>query len=368
MDPPVDAHRAVDGPARALRYPRSLVNPSGEPPPSVSVVVVAYGPEDWLARSVDAVLASEGVRTDVIVVDNGGTGDLVDEVAMRPGVTVIRPGTNTGFAGGCNLGASAATGTFVALVNPDAIVEPAALAELVAVAAEPDVGIATACVRLADQPDLLNSAGNMIHFLGVSWAGHFEEPVADHRARRPATAASGAAMVLRRDWWEHLGGLCEPFFAYYEDADLSLRSWQQGRSVVYVPTAEVVHRYEFSRNAIKFRLLERNRLAMALSSFSARHLVLTLPLLLGLELGILAYAAKQGWWREKLASYRWIWRRRHWLRRRRAELAAERVRSERQLAHLYSAHLDPKNIGLPDFVRPLDTVMAAYWRLVRRAI
>lgn len=344
------------------------MNPSDEPLPSVSVVVVAYGPEDWLGRCVEAVLASEGVEVEVIVVDNGGTGDLVDAVATEPGVHVVRPGTNTGFARGTNLGAAAATGTYLALVNPDAIVEPGALAELVAVAGEPGVGIATACVRLAERPDLLNSAGNAIHFLGVSWAGSFEEPVAAHRTRRPATAASGAAMVLRRSWWEHLGGLCEPFFAYYEDADLSLRSWQQDRSVVYVPTAEVTHRYEFSRNPIKFRLLERNRLAMALSSFSTRHLLLTLPLLLALEVGIVLYAARQGWLRQKLASYRWIWRRRAWLRTRRAELAAVRVRDERDLAHLYSAHLDPGNIGLPDFVRPLDTVMAAYWRIVRRMI
>ncbi len=358
----------MGGPVDDLRYPRSLVNPSGEPLPSVSVVIVAYGPEDWLERSVDAVVASEGVRTEVIVVDNGGTGDLVDRVATRHAVTMVRPGKNTGFAGGCNLGATHASGEFLALVNPDAIVDPGALAELVRVAGEDGVGIATACVRLADQPDLLNSAGNAVHFLGVSWAGSFEEPVADHQVRRPATAASGAAMVTRREWWDHLGGLCEPFFAYYEDADLSLRSWQQGRSVEYVPTAEVVHRYEFSRNAIKFRLLERNRLAMALSSFSTRHLLLTLPLLLGLEVGIVAYATKQGWLREKLAGYRWLWRRRAWLRTRRAELASVRLCDERELAHLYSEHLDPKNIGLPDFVAPIDRVMAAYWRLVRRMI
>lgn len=344
------------------------MNPSGAPLPTVSVIVVAYGPEDWLGCCVDAILASEGVEVQVIVVDNGGTGDLVDAVAAKPSVEIVRPGANTGFARGTNLGAAAATGDFVALVNPDAIVDPAALAELVAVAGEPGVGIATACVRLADRPDLLNSAGNAVHFLGVSWAGSFEEPVAAHRTRRPATAASGAAMALRREWWEHLGGLCEPFFAYYEDADLSLRSWQQGRSVVYVPTAGVQHRYEFSRNPIKFRLLERNRLAMALSNFSTRHLLLTLPLLLALELGVVVYAARQGWLRQKLAAYRWIWRRRAWLRARRRELAAVRTRSERELAHLYSPHLDPKNIGLPDFVRPLDRVMAAYWRVVRRMI
>ena len=304
----------------------------------------------------------------MIVVDNGGTGDTVDRLAERDGVVVVRPGTNTGFAGGCNLGVAAATHPFVALVNPDAIVEPGALAALVAVAADPDVGIATACVRLADEPELLNSAGNMIHFLGVSWAGYFREPAAAHRRSRVVAASSGAAMVVRRALWDELGGLCDEFFAYYEDADLSLRCWQRGLSVVYVPEAEVVHRYEFSRNAIKFRLLERNRIAMALSSFSGRHLVLTFPLFVGLELAILAYAAKQGWLREKLASYVWIVRHLSWLRRRRHALADARVRSEREVARRYSSHLDPQNLDLPDFVRPIDRVMAAYWRVIRRWI
>ena len=338
------------------------------PVPGVSVVVVAYGIDDWLGRSVDAILASEGVETEVVVVDNGGTGDTVDELVGRPGVTVIRSGANVGFATGCNLGVEASTHPIVALVNPDAIVAPTALAELAAVAGEEAVGIATACVQLAEDPTRVNSAGNVVHFLGVSWSGAFDEPVADHQERRPVIAASGAAMALRREVWDDLGGFADEFFAYYEDADLSLRCWQSGRSVEYVPAAEVVHRYDFSRNPAKFRLLERNRIVMSFTCFSTRHLLLCFPLVIGLELGILAYSAKQGWFREKAASYWWLLRHLSWLWERRRDVATRRVRGERQLAHLYRGELDPANLELPAFVQPLDRVMASYWRLVRRWI
>ena len=57
-----------------------------------------------------------------------------------------------------------------------------------------------------------------------------------------------------------------------------------------------------------------------------------------------------------------------WLRRRRHALAGARVRSEREVARRYSSHLDPQNLDLPDFVRPIDRVMAAYWRVIRRWI
>jgi GT2 family glycosyltransferase len=359
------------------------VNPPGAPPPpddeyessppakrlpQVAAVVVAYGPEDWLERSIKALLASEGADVTVVLVDNGGTEGGVDRLESLDGVTVVRPGGNVGFATGCNLGVEASTEPFVALVNPDAIVEPRAIAELVAVASEPDVGIASASVRLADHPDLLNSGGNMVHYLGMSWSGYFNEAAADHPERRVVAAASGCALACRREVWDALGGFCDEFFAYYEDADLSLRSWQRGWQVVYVPSAVVVHRYEFSRNPLKFKLLEKNRLIMMLSCFSARHLVLALPLLLGLEVGTLALGAKQGWLREKLASYVWLVRHLGWLRQRRRAVQAARTVRPGELTPLFAAELDPANLDLPAVLGPINKVLALYWRAIRRFI
>ena len=100
--------------------------------PSITAVVVAYGAEPELGECIDALLASSGARVDVVIVDNGDTSGAVDKADGRPGVTVVRPGDNTGFALGCNLGAEAATGELVALVNPDVEVAPDALARLAA--------------------------------------------------------------------------------------------------------------------------------------------------------------------------------------------------------------------------------------------
>jgi GT2 family glycosyltransferase len=334
----------------------------------VSVVTVAFGADPWLGRSVDALLASTGVEVDVVLVDNGGTEGTVDALEDRAGVSVVRPGVNVGFAGGCNLGVAASTAPFVALVNPDAIVEPDALAALVEVAGRPEVGLATASVRLADRPDRLNSAGNDIHFLGVSWSGRFDEPAADHQVEERVTAASGAATACRREVWDSLGGFADELFAYYEDADLSLRCWQRGWSVIYVPTAVVAHRYEFSRNPIKYRLLERNRLAMVLTCFGRRHLLLAAPAFLALELAMIVYAATDGWLGAKLAAYGWLFRNRVWLRDRRARLARDRVGRESDLTWLFADHLQPGNLPPPQALLPLDRVLRAYWHLVRRFV
>jgi GT2 family glycosyltransferase len=333
--------------------------------PDVSVVVVAYGREEWLGRSVRSILASEGVRVDVVIVDNGGTGDTLDELIDLDGVEVVRPTTNIGFAAGCNLGVARSAAPFVALVNPDAIVEPAALAELVRVADKPHVGLATASVRLSDNPDRLNSGGNVVHFSGLSWSGWFDEPASDHPDERPVASASGAALACRRVVWDELGGFSDEFFAYCEDADLSLRAWQRGLEVIYVPTAVVVHRYEFSRNPLKFRLLERNRAVMTLTCFGRRHLLVIAPVLVALELATFLLALRYGWAREKLAAYRWLYHHRRWLRERRTLVQSQRRVPYRELAMLFDDHLRPANIDLPRAVGPFERLLARYWRLVR---
>jgi GT2 family glycosyltransferase len=334
----------------------------------VDVVVVAYGPEPWLPRCIEAILASTGVRADVVLVDNGGTEGLVDDLESLEGVTVLRPGRNTGFGEGCNLGVAAATAPFVALINHDAVVEPGALAALVHVAARPEVGLATASVRLADQLGHLNSAGNDIHFLGLSWSGCFDEPATDYPDERVVTGASGAALACRIEVWQALGGFDDEFFAYHEDADLSLRSWEHGWSNVYVPTAVVEHRYEFSRNALKYELIERNRLIMVLTAFGPRQLVLTAPALLALEVVMLAFGAKEGWLGAKLRGYGWLVRHASWLRGRRRRVQGERTISEAALADLLVGRMQAGNFDAPDWFSPFDRVLAGYWTLVKRLL
>lgn len=335
---------------------------------TVDVVVVAFGPEPWLERCVEAVLASNGVNARVILVDNGGTEGRVERLGALDGVRVVDPGSNVGFARGCNLGAIEGDGEFIALVNPDAIVEPDALAALVEVASGDGVGIATGSIRLADAPDRLNSAGNDIHYLGLSWSGCFDEPASAYSNPRRVTGASGAGLACSREVWESLGGFDDEFFAYHEDADLSLRCWQRGWSILYVPEAVILHRYEFSRNTLKYNLVERNRLVMLSTVFGRRHLIAVAPALLGLEMAMLALSVAQGWFGAKLAGYRWLFAHRKWLRGRRSRVQSERLMGDVEMADLFTSRLDPANMPLPIGAGIVDRLLVAYWKVARRFV
>lgn len=348
----------VDRPADAV--------PEVASTPAVTVVVVVYGDEPVLPDCLDAILASTGVDVELVVVENGGSEATIAEYEARGRVRVVRPGRNSGFAEGCNLGVQAGSSPFVALVNPDAVVASDALHHLIAVASREDVGIATASVRLADRPELLNSAGTELTFLGLSWAGHFEEPAAAFTDERFVAAASGAGMVCTRTHWEALGGLVDEFFAYFEDAEFSIRTWQHDRSVVYVPAAVITHRYEFSRNPEKFFLLERNRLVTTLTCFDARHLAVIAPLLLVMELALFALAAKDGWASQKVRALRWMVGHRRWVRSRRRAVQASRIVTPPAFYDLLSSSLTPGNLRDVHPPRWVGALTTGYWMIARR--
>jgi GT2 family glycosyltransferase len=334
----------------------------------VSAVVLAYLADPFLCRSVEALLASEKVDVDVVLVDNGCTTDDVGTLRGLPGVTVVTPETNLGFAGGCNLGVAHATGDYVALINQDLVVEPGALARLVDELAQPDVGVAAGTVFLADDPGALNSNGNPVHVLGISWVGGLGER--DTRtAATPTAGAMGACLVTRRTHWDRLGGLFEPYFANHEDADFSIRTWRLGLRVVSVPDARAVHNYEFGRTPSKFYLVERNRLIFISTLWGARALVVLAPALLGLELAMVALAIKDGWFRQKARGWLWLLRNAGTVWRRRRAVQGERLVPDRAWMTVLTDQFDSPLVPLPPAVRgPLNAVMRAYWRVASRLV
>lgn len=336
--------------------------------PSVGVVMLAYGDEPVLDQAVEAVLASRGVTVRLVLVDNGCTRDDLDSITARPGVQLLRPEQNLGFAGGVDAGAELVDEEYLATVNSDAVVDPDALARLVAVAADPEVGIASGSIRLASDPTTMNSAGNPVHMLGLSWAGGLGDPASQHARPADVASASGAGIVMRRDLWGELGGFPAEFFAYLEDVELSWRVWQSGRRVRYVPDAVVVHHYEFSRNARKMYLLERNRALFVLTCYGRRTLLLLGPALLAFEVAMLGLAVLQGWAGQKLAGWRWVLGHQGWIRARRRAVQSARLVRDRDLAHLWETRFTAAAMPLPRWAQPLQSVVAAYCRTVRRAL
>jgi GT2 family glycosyltransferase len=273
--------------------------------PEVSVVVLAYGSDEVLDECVKSVLCSEGVDIQLVVVNNGSKAiECVPREDSR--VTLVDPGYNTGFSGGCNLGASLARFPNLVFLNSDAVVESVAISKLVKVIQDPRVGIAAGAVLLGDRPELMMSAGNPIHFLFFTWTGSYGDQYLDHLSETQIAGTPGSFFAIRREVWDELDGFEEEFFAFAEDANISIKCWQMGLSVLYVPQARALHFYEFSRVREKMYLVEKNRLINLLTLYDLSSLLLLAPAILAVEAGVLVLSIKGGWAGQKIRGWFWV--------------------------------------------------------------
>jgi GT2 family glycosyltransferase len=81
---------------------------------------------------------------------------------------------------------------------------------------------------------------------------------------RPAEhdALFGCALLIRREAWEQVGELWEPFFNYAEETDWCLRARRRGWKLRYIPDAVVWHRTSSSlgwNSPLKVYLITRNQ-------------------------------------------------------------------------------------------------------------
>ena len=261
-----------------------------------TVIVVAHRAGDALTRCLDAL---EG--EDVIVVDNGGGGPEVDAAAQRARVIAS---ANDGFGAGCNLGAQHTDADVLVFLNPDTVAQPGAVAALARALEDPTVGVVQARLRLLDEPELLNSSGNVVHLSGLAWPGGYRDRADELTAPREIPYASGAACAIGADVFRELGGFTEELFLYQEDLELCWRARLHGLRVIVAPDADVLHEYVLERaDRRKEYYLERNRLAFLLTAYAGRTLLLLCPVLLAVEAGITLLALRQGWLREKAAGW-----------------------------------------------------------------
>jgi GT2 family glycosyltransferase len=325
---------------------------------STTVIVVAFNSGDALTRCLDS-LAGE----DVIVVNNGTRGPEIADAEDRARVVGLG---NVGFGAGCNLGARETAADVLVFVNPDTVVQPGAVAAFAHALEQPDVAVVQARLRLLQDPEHLNSSGNVVHVSGLAWPGGYGDPADDLTEPREIPYASGAAFAIRRDVFWDLGGFTEKLFLYQEDLELSWRAHLRGLRVLVVPAADVLHDYVLERpGREKEYYLERNRLIVVFSAYSARLLCLLAPVLFAVEVGITLLAWRQGWLREKVRGWAWLVRNRAWLATHRRETQTLRRVDDRELARFLTPVLDPRMLELPAGVAVLNGLVSAWWRGVR---
>lgn len=246
----------------------------------VSVILVNYKGADDTITCLDELrsLAWPADKLEIVVVENNsGDGSAERIRAAHPDIVLLELTRNTGFAGGCNAGAAAARGEFVAFLNNDARPDPhwltAAVDEL---RAHRDLGCVASKVLTWDG-DAIDFVDAALSFYGHGFKLHVGAPDdTKFDVAHDVLFASGAAMVMPKQVFESVGGFDERYFMFFEDVDLGWRLWLLGWRVRYVPGSLVFHRHHASMSRYaswrEHYLLERNALFTVYKNYDDKNM------------------------------------------------------------------------------------------------
>ncbi|NWF56550.1 MAG: glycosyltransferase family 2 protein [Syntrophaceae bacterium] len=223
------------------------------------MLLVTYNHRDFVQTCLRSILpAAADNSREIIVVDNhssDGTGALIRR--LFPRVQLIENRKNLGFARAANQAFRESSGEFLLLLNPDILVLPGTIEEMIAYIRQnekigvllpklvnPDGSLQFSCrtfchpftlfLRRAPLGWFFSDHPSVRRHLMMDW---------DHRQPREVDWGLGACMLIRRkavnrDWL-----LDERYFLYFEDIDLCFSLKRAGMDIVYYPEAVLVHHH-----------------------------------------------------------------------------------------------------------------------------
>lgn len=222
--------------------------------PDVSIIILSWNVRDLLQRCLSSLPLSDS-DVEVIVVDaasSDGSAEMVRTEFL--GAKLITRKENLGYTRGNNLGLRAAAGRYLLILNPDTEVVGDAIPQMLAyMDAHPRIGVLGPQLLNPDQT--IQSTRRRFPSLGTGFLeSTWLQPLAPRRlldryyARDlPDDAIAevdwvvGAALLVRREAYEQVGGFDEGFFMYSEEMDWCHRMKTAGWQVVYFPPARIVH-------------------------------------------------------------------------------------------------------------------------------
>ncbi len=218
----------------------------------VSVIILNWNGEKLLREFLPSVVrhTPTDIAT-VIVADNGSTDGSIALIENEfPSVELLRFDRNYGFAEGYNRALAQCQSPYTVLLNSDVAVTDDWLTPLYRYMQEhPDVAASQPKILSYRNPEYFEyagAAGGYIDRNGYPYCrGRIFSTLEkdEHQYDSPASIfwATGAALMVRTDIYNRLGGLDPDFFAHMEEIDLCWRIHLAGYHISAVPQSKVYH-------------------------------------------------------------------------------------------------------------------------------
>lgn len=248
--------------------------------PLVSIIILVHNSLEFIENCIKSVLKTKYENFEVVIVDNdsndGSLQHLQKEISQEKKVRVIHNKVNLGFAEGNNVGAKKAKGKYLTFLNIDTVVASNWLNSTVRIMeADNSIGACQSKLLLMHNSEVFDSAGDFIDKYGVMMrrgGDLFEEDKGQYDKIEEIFSARGAAITVRKELFERIGGFDPSYFLTYEDIDLCWRIRLSGYKIFFVPKSVVYHYGGFSLTQSRVFLSTKNWLTTLIKNYELSNL------------------------------------------------------------------------------------------------
>ena len=273
----------------------------------ISIIILNFNAGKLLEECVDSILHSNYKNYEIIVVDNDSKDNSHVQCKEKfPSINLIENKKNLGYCEGNNVGIRSSKGEFVIILNPDTIVDPSWIDELLLAYQKSGDGIYQPKFLTIGNESVIQSTGNMIQLFGFGYSRNKgDKDESQFNEIEIIDYASGTCLFTSKKIITQLDLFDSFLFAYHDDLDLCWRAKMQGIQSYYVPNSIVFHPSEgfsFKWSNFKFFLLERNRLYCLFTHYSRSTILKFFPSLILVDIAVSLFYLKNGLFIEKIKA------------------------------------------------------------------
>ena len=339
----------------------------------VSIIVLNYNAGQLLLNCVDSLKKSTYTNLEIIVVDNiSSDGSQTKCMEKYPDIKLIQNEKNLGYCGGNNIGIKEANGEFIVILNPDTIVEPNWINELISAYNEFGEGLYQPKILSLNEENIIQSTGNMLHIFGFGFARDKGNKIVDKKEDIEKIGyASGTCLFTSRKVIEKVGLLDEFLFLYHDDLDLGWRAAQIGINSYYVPKSNIFHveSYSLKWSAKKFYWLERNRKYCLLTHYSKDTYKKIRFSLMLVDLFVWAFYFSKGFLGAKIKAELEIWKNKKIIEKKYSELEKKKIISDKKLIKSFPDKIFvPTNVSQESMNQTFNSILERLSKKIKEKI
>ena len=202
----------------------------------ITIIIVSYKSQKMIIRNLEIIK-----KFPTIIINNSRSDKFNTFIDDFKNIKLITPDLNLGYGRANNLGVNQSKTPYFLIVNPDILLNEKLINTLYSTFLNYNDDIGVVGPALFDSNMKRRTNGSISHvkkIRGSKLSSSINNIPEDNMC---CDFLVGCCLFMKKDFFMELGGFDKDFFMYFEDNDLCDRIIKNGKTVVEVPSAKVIH-------------------------------------------------------------------------------------------------------------------------------